>query len=63
MGFTDSGTSCIIVPNKYFIWLLDRLRYDFNLSYSSTNTEDILVDCSVKDILPTIWFLFGGYWI
>jgi len=22
-AFTDSGTSCIIVPNKYYDWFLD----------------------------------------
>lgn len=34
-AFTDSGTSCIIVPSRYFEWLYDRLRYDYGMSYTS----------------------------
>lgn len=63
VAFTDSGTSCISVPDRYFIWLLDRLRYDFGMSYTSQNTERIYLDsCDQIATLPSIWFLFGGYW-
>lgn len=59
----DSGTSCIAVPYRYFMWILDRLRYDFGISYHSTNTASIYLDsCDQISLLPTIWFQFGGYW-
>ena len=43
-AFTDSGTSCLIIPDRYFDWVLDRLRYDFDMSYTSTNTKSIYLD-------------------
>lgn len=62
-AFTDSGTSCIIVPSRYFEWFYDRLRYDFGMSYTSINMQSIyLNDCNTISDLPTLWFLFGGHW-
>lgn len=62
-GFTDSGSSCIIVPSRYFTWLYDRLRYDYGMEYTSENMSSVyLRTCEQINELPVIWFLFGGYW-
>lgn len=62
-AITDSGTSCIIVPDRYYDWILERLRYDFDMTYTSTNTQNIYLDtCLQIRSLPKISLLFGGYW-
>ena len=64
-GFTDSGTSCLIVPNQYFEWLYERLRYDYGMQYTSENMQQIYLNACDSDTissLPIIWLLFGGYW-
>ena len=43
-AFTDSGTSCLIVPTQYFEWMYDRLRYDFGMSYTSDNMSRVYLD-------------------
>jgi hypothetical protein len=64
-GFTDSGTSCLIVPSRYYEWFYDRMRYDYNMSYTSNNMSSVYLDvCDDETIaaLPTLWILFGGHW-
>lgn len=64
-GITDSGTSCIIVPARYYEWFYDRMRYDFGLSYTSDNMSKVYLDSCDTDtiaLLPTLWILFGGHW-
>lgn len=49
------------MPNKYFEWLFDRLRYDYGMRYTSENMSSIFLD-GCEQTLPTIWLLFGGFW-
>lgn len=57
-AFTDSGTSCLIVPNDYFNWIIDNLE-----EYTDKGlTVGYYVACSERTKLPSIWLLYGGYW-
>lgn len=42
----DSGTTCLYVPQKYFYWLLEKLRKDYGLQYQMTIDQVVsLSDC------------------
>jgi hypothetical protein len=63
-GFTDSGTSCLILPTAEYEFVIQAI-----LDTLSTYTYDnlygwgYLFDCAEKSRLPTIDLLYGGYWM
>ena len=67
----DSGSSCIVVPDIYFEWILTLLIENWGFSYTILSDRKIYVDNCQADYtvfskaiskLPTIYFLIGDYW-
>jgi hypothetical protein len=58
----DTGTSCIVVPSYYYSWFMKKLAEQGVTYYSDNGSRPYLQDCSDRALLPTIYFLIGGYW-
>ena len=59
----DSTTSCIVIPSKYYLWVLQKLFDDYGMSFTSFNGENVFLDsCLLTFDLPSLYFLVGGYW-
>lgn len=58
----DTGSSCILVPDAYYFWFLEKLGDKGMAYYSDNGSRPYLQDCSVLADLPIIYFLIGGYW-
>lgn len=62
-AYIDSTSSCIVVPDRYYFWLLTKLYDDWGMDYTSDNGSNIYLDnCVISFTLPTLWFLIGDYW-
>ena len=59
---TDTGTSCIYIPTKYYMGFLNKLFDGFE-SYYDPFYDVVDVPCSIIKLLPTFSLLFGGYWM
>jgi len=64
-ALTDSGTSCVYMPANYYDEILKEIKAmsddpsQVEISYEG----DIIVDCSIRNKMPTVSFLLGGYWM
>lgn len=62
-AYIDSTSSCIVVPDRYFFWLLKKLATDWGISYTSDNGNNVYLDsCTDAFTMPTLYFLIGEYW-
>ena len=43
----DTGTSCIVVPSKYYLWFMKKLAEQRMAYYSDNGSRPYLQDCSV----------------
>lgn len=64
-AMTDSGTSCVYMPNIIYDAVLNNIR---EMSMNRDNVEiswdgEILIDCKDVSELPIIEILYGGYWM
>jgi hypothetical protein len=51
------------MPQKYFHWFLDKMKYDYGMTYTFQNGyEVVLTSCTVAFDLPTLFFAIGDYW-
>lgn len=46
-GVFASGSTCITVPDKYYLWMLSILASDFGMSYTSNFGEEIFLTSCV----------------
>ena len=59
---TDSGTSCVYVPKKYFTSILENIFSNTKYWWNQTD-QSYRIDCKdTRKVLP-IKLLFGGYWV
>jgi hypothetical protein len=62
-AYIDTVNPCLVVPSKYFLWLLERLYEDFGMTYTSRNGAGIKLDnCMVREKLPSLFLLVSGSW-
>ena len=52
----DTGSSCILVPDYYYFWFLEKLAEKGMVYYSDDGSRPYLQDCSVLSELPKIYF-------
>jgi hypothetical protein len=62
LAMTDTGTSCTYFPSKHYNDIIGMLMTIIPEWYID-EYGDLGVDCSVRDKLPSIYFLVGGYWL
>lgn len=59
---TDTGTSCTYFPTEHYQEIINILKTLIPNWYIDTY-GDIGIPCDEKSYLPTISFLYGGYWM
>jgi hypothetical protein len=61
IGITDSGSSCLNVPPKYYDWVLARLQ-EKGLSFARKSDELLYLNDCNNNVMIDIKILMGGYW-
>ena len=64
-ALTDSGTSCVYMPYEYYDSVLHQIqKYALRPELVDISWDgEIAVKCDIREELPVISFLFGGYWM